>query len=97
MANGDTIPNLGEKKFKGVLESGDERSVTAQVCDVSKPLLSVKKMVQAGNRVVFEPNGGYIENVHTRRRIDMNDAGGMYTLKMWVRTRFPGQADGGRP
>ena len=74
------------------MESGEVRDVTAQVCDVNKALLSVKKMVNAGNRVVFEPDGGYIENVHTGKKIDMTDRGGMYTIKMWVRTHFQGQA-----
>ena len=63
VANGEVIDNLGEKSFEGVLESGEVRGVTAQVCDVNKALMSVRKMVNAGNRVVFEPDGGYIHNV----------------------------------
>ena len=54
-------------------------------------------MVNAGNRVVFEPDGGCIENVHMGKKIDMTDRGGMYTIKMWVRTHFQGQAVGSRP
>ena len=97
VANGERVANLGEKKFVCYGDEGQERGMTAQVCDVNKALLSVKKMVKAGNRVVFEPNGGYIENVNTGTRIDMNDKGGMYTIKMWVQTPFHWQADGDRP
>ena len=97
VANGEVIDNLGEKTFEGVLESGEVRGVTAQVCDVNKALMSVRKMVNAGNRVVFEPNGGYIENMHTGSKIDMTDKGGMYTIKMWVQRPFPRQADARRP
>ena len=73
VANGEVIDNLGEKTFEGVLESGEVRGVTAQVCDVKKALLSVRKIVNAGSRVVFEPDGSCIENVHSGSRIEMND------------------------
>ena len=79
------------------MESGEVRGVTAQVCDVNKALMSVRKMVNAGNRVVFEPDGGYIENVANGSRIAMTDKGGMYTIKMWVQKPFHGQAAPRRP
>ena len=59
--------------------------------------MSVRKMVNAGNRVVFEPDGGYIENVTSGSRITMTDKGGMYTIKMWVQKPFHRQADSRRP
>ena len=93
VASGELIPNLGEKKFMGICEGGEERMMTAQVCDVNKALLSVKRMVQAGNRVVFEPQGGYVEDTKTGDKIYMRDSGGMYMLKMWVRRPFHGQAE----
>ena len=57
VANGELVPNLGEKKFTCIGEDGKARGITAQVCEVNKALLSVRRMVQAGNRVVFD-NGG---------------------------------------
>ena len=53
VASGDLIPNLGEKSFTAVGEEGQERAIKAQVCEVNKALLSVHRMVQAGNTVVF--------------------------------------------
>ena len=53
MANGIRIPNLGEKRFVGYTAEGGGREVVAQVCNVNKALLSVRRMVAAGNRVVF--------------------------------------------
>ena len=50
VVNGVRIPNLGEKKFQ---EYSEEGTVT-QVCEVNKGLLSVRKVVEAGNRVVFD-------------------------------------------
>ena len=58
---------------------------------MSKPLLSVKKVVAAGNRVVFEPRGAYIENVNTGQQLNMQQENGMYTLKMWVKVESPGR------
>ena len=52
VASGDVIPNLGEKRFQAFGEKGQERSMTAHVCDVNKPLMSVHLMVKAGNNVV---------------------------------------------
>lgn len=57
IANGTLISNMGEKKFIAVGEWGEMRRVTAQVCDVNKPLPSVSKRIRAGNRVVFDEEG----------------------------------------
>ena len=94
VASGEVIPNLGEKKFVVSSESEVVRNLTAQVCDVNKALLSVKKMVQAGNRVVFEAAGAYIEDVETGERMNMKEQNGMYVLKLWARRPFRGQAQG---
>ena len=60
----------------------------AQVCEVNKALLSVKRMVQAGNRVVFDPEGSYVMDVKSGESMPLRDEGGMYMLKMWVRKPF---------
>ena len=60
----------------------------AQVCDVNKERLSVSRMVQAGNRVVFEQNGSYVEDVQSGERMHMVEKGGMYMLKVWVEKGF---------
>ena len=88
VANVVRIPNLGEKKFEAVTEEGGIREITAQVCDVNKPLLSVSKMVAAGNRVVFGPDGSYVEDVKTGEVVWLKEQGGMYMLKMWVKKGF---------
>ena len=49
-------------------------------------MLSVSKAVKAGNKVVFgDDEGGYIEDKLTKERIWIEEEGGMYALKMWVR------------
>ena len=86
VANGEKIPNLGEKKFLAVSNEGVARNITAQVCDVNKPLLSVKKIVAAGNRVVFDANGSYVEDSTTGEKMWMTEDAGMYVLRMWVKS-----------
>ena len=87
VANGVKIPNLGEKRFVAESAEGVRRNITAQVCDVNKALLSVKKVVAAGNRVVFEEEGGYIEDRLTGDCMWLEEAGGMYMLSMWVESK----------
>ena len=85
VANGERIPNLGQKTFTGVTESeGLLRGITAQVCEVNKPLLSVARLVKAGNSVVFAPDGSYVEDNGTQERMWLQESGGMYMLKLWV-------------
>ena len=85
VANGVRIPNLGEKKFVGVNEEGQERAITAQVCEVNKALLSVKKVLTAGNKVVFDAEGSFIEDKTTGERMWLKEDNGMFMLNMWVK------------
>ena len=85
VANGERIPNMGEKKFEGVTEEGLGRNITAQVCDVNKALLSVKKITAAGNRVVFDEEGSFIEDKVTGEKLWLREDKGMYMLKMWIK------------
>ena len=89
VADGTLIPNLGEKKFTAVGEDGVVRKMKAQVCDVNKALLSVKRVVEAGNRVVFDDGegGSYIEDKWTGERMMLKEVGGMYMLKPWVKNQ----------
>ena len=87
VANGEKIQNLEEEKFVGTSEEGTERNMTAQVCDINKALLSVKRVVKAGNRVVFDEDGSYIEDKQTGEKMWMEENNGMYILKLWVRAK----------
>ena len=85
VANGVRIPNLGEKKLEGLTDhEGLRRMLTAQVCDVTKPLLSVSRMVACGHRVVFDTGASYIEDKTSGERIWLNESNGMFMLKLWV-------------
>ena len=85
VADGSRIPNEGEKQFEAHTQGGAVRTIRAQVCCVNKPLLSVRKIVEAGNRVEFGPGGAYIEDMETGQKMALHENQGMYTLKAWVR------------
>ena len=85
VANGVRIPNLGEKRFVATSEEGIKRHITAQVCEVNKGRLSVRRMVQAGNPVVFNHRGSYIVDNNTLERMYMGERNDMYMLKLWTK------------
>ena len=84
-ANGERIPNLGEQKFMAYTQEGCQKRIRAQVCEVTKALLSVRRLVEAGNRVVFEEGGSYIEDIYRKERMYLQEKHGMYTLKVWTK------------
>ena len=45
-------------------------------------------MVAAGNKVVFEEGGSYIEDKQTGEKMWLREDNGMYMLKMYVKTPF---------
>ena len=56
----------------------------ADVADVNKALLSVSRIVKAGSKVVFAPEGSYIED-SSGAHIPLKESNGMYMLSLWVR------------
>jgi len=90
VASGTLIPNLGEKRFIAVGEGGEMRKMKAQVCSVNKALLSVKRVLQAGNRVVFSQKGSYIQDEHTGEKLNLKEENGMFMLKLWAKKNSQG-------
>ena len=83
VANGSSIPNLGQKTFRAATQEGHVRDLTAQVADTNKSLMSVSRLVAAGNTVVFSPEGSYIQD-GSGETIGLEASAGMYTVKLWV-------------
>ena len=54
--------------------------------------MSVSKVVNKGNRVVFDEEGSYIEDKTTSEVTWMRQAGGMYYLDLWVSRRSSADA-----
>jgi hypothetical protein len=92
VANGEEIPNLGERKFLGYTDDGSVKAVTAQICAVNQTLMSVSKIASHGNRVVFDDDGSYIEDKASGEKTWMTQVGGMYSIKMWVSRKSTAEA-----
>ena len=81
--HGSHIPHLGEKQFNAVTEDGLRRKMSVHVTKLNKALLSVSRIVNAGNRVVFDSEGSYIEHKPSGEWTPLEEKGGLYALKMW--------------
>ena len=81
-ASGEPIKNLGQTMVQ--FRDGSQRkcAMPFQLAEVDRPLLSVARLVDAGNRVTFGPTGGFIVNVATGRRVQLARDGNVYTLAM---------------
>ena len=55
-ANGGELFNLGQTHVLIALDNGARTIATFQVADVSRPLMSVSKVWEMGNRLVFGAN-----------------------------------------
>ena len=88
VANGEEIPKLGEKMLPVVTAEGSWKGLRAQVADVSKPLQSVRTLVQAGHMVVFghahERCISYIVINIMGETIAVNDDGTNYLLGLFI-------------
>ena len=83
-ANGAPLPNLGQQLLSMYTDGGMETSVLFQLCDVTRPLLSVSAICDYCNRVVFGRGGGIIYNLDTGLEIPFARQGGIYSIGLWV-------------
>ena len=84
MADGSRTPHMGENTFKAYTDQGHLRHMTAAVTEVDDALLSVSKVVKAGNRVVFDDSGSCIEHKVTGEVTPLFEQRGFYKLKIGV-------------
>ena len=69
-------------------ENYDDFTMTMQMANVKKPLMSVSKVCDAGsgqNFVVFTAEGGYIWHADRGTFTPFRREGGVYPLKTWIR------------
>jgi hypothetical protein len=83
-ANGGKLFNLGQTHVPIALDNGAKTVATFQVADVSRPLMSVSKVCEMGNRVIFGANGGVIMNLATGATTEFTKKDGIYIFVMWV-------------
>ena len=86
-ASGEPIRNKGEQKLPIMLSSGHFRGMTFQACEVTKPLASVNRMMDAGHAVVFAPEsagGSFVMNLETGEDEVLIEEDGNYYMDVWV-------------
>ena len=84
VANGEPIPNEGQKQVGFITEEGHERNMLFQVCDVTKPLASVSKICKKGHKVVFEEGCSYIQNLYTGDITWLREENGVFVMDVWL-------------
>ena len=84
-ANGTDIHNYGQRKINGYSNEKVPLNVAAQVADVRNNLGSAYRMCQAGNRVILDEDGSYIENKKTGKRIKVKMEKGAFEFDLWVK------------
>ena len=82
-ANGGKIFNLGEQQVP-VAFGGVRTMALFQVADVSRPLMSVARICEMGNRVIFGAAGGVILNLKTGQSTSFHKVDGVYVFDLWV-------------
>ena len=85
-ACGTTIPNEGEKRcLISTADSPTEKMAVLQVAKIGKSLLSVSKMVDKGNTVIFNPSGSFIYSGASQEYTQLRRKGNLYVMDAWVR------------
>ena len=91
MANGEEIPNLGEKLLPVMTLEGSRKGMRAQVADVSKPLQAVRSLVRTGHVVeIGDGEDGmqkYVVNEVTGEITGVIDDGINYLMGMYIMPR----------
>ena len=90
-AGGKGIPNEGEQVLPLLTNEGSAATLVYQVADVRRPLCSVARLCDRGNRVVFGAGGGIVQNRITGRCTPFHRDGSIYVLDLWydIQTPFP--------
>ena len=83
-ASGNVIDNVGEKHVQVETNSGRKRTLNLQIADVTRVLLSVSKICDAGNVVTFTQNGGKITNTETGEVDHFERREDVYRMKLKV-------------
>ena len=82
-ASGDVLKNLGEKELSVVTCEGFPATTTFQIADVTRPLCSIAKVCDKGNRVIFEKDCGYVEDQWGTRSY-FERKGNIYTMNFYA-------------
>ena len=96
-ASGHPVPDMGSRTFDAQTSRSQSRRLTCKVGPVRKMLLSVNDMLSKGNRVIFDPQGSYVENITTGDWTPIEQKNGIFLMKLWVKRNPQNRASSGNP
>ena len=86
VADGNTIPNLGERRCIMWTDGAEEaRHINLQVADVHKPLLSLSRCADMGFESRFGRVAGALIDEESGEVIPLERKGNLYVLKCWLK------------
>ena len=83
-ASGGRMPTEGQQRLPIALGTGARKMALIQVADVSRPLMSVARVCEAGNQVNLGVGGGVIRNLATGHDTPFEKRDGVYVFSMWI-------------
>ena len=90
VANGETIPNEGERHcLLMTMGAKTPKRIVFQVADVHKALLSITRVADAGYECHLNSIGGYLYDTITGERVPISRKGNLYVMKAWVKEDKP--------
>jgi len=84
VANGDELPNLGEKFLPLVTSEGTTRGMLAQVADVTMALQSPRALHKSGHMVILDGPDSFVLNKITGEINVLEDDGLNYYMDTWI-------------
>ena len=86
VANGESIPNLGERRCQMWTEGATQpKNISMQVADVHKALLSLSRCADMGFESRFGSAYGALIDTETGEVIPLTRKGNLYVLNAWIR------------
>ena len=72
------------RKIPFKTNEGIQKCITFRSAHVVKPLISMQKVVRAGNTVVLDEKNPDIPNIRDGTVIKLDVNNGVYTMDMWI-------------
>ena len=83
-ANNSVIPHYGMRKLRGQSDEYKPMNMIAQVAGVKSALVSVHRLLEAGNRVHLERGNCYVEHVKSKIRTNIAEKNGAFEVGFWI-------------
>jgi hypothetical protein len=97
-ANGETLPNVGERYCVLMTEdSQQEKKITFQCADIHKPLLSVSRCADLGYNCILGKHGGQLVDEVSGEVIPLHRRGNLYVMRAWIKQDKNAALDFPRP